>query len=57
MQSFVVLTKRRFSIEPLPWSINDSLWLKKYEPALKKEVPKLTVLNEDNKKVCPGRQK
>ena len=26
-----------------------NLWLKEYEPALKKEVPKLTVLNEGNK--------
>ena len=57
MQRFVVCTKRRLHIEPLPCSINDSLWLKKYDPALKKEAPKLTVLNEDNKKVCPGRQK
>ena len=30
------------------------MWLKQYEPALKKEVPKLTVLNEGNKEVCPG---
>ena len=34
-----------------------NLWLKEYEPALKKEVPKLTVLNEGNKEVCPGCQK
>ena len=34
-----------------------NLWLKEYEPALKKEVPKLTVLNEVNKDVCPGCQK
>ena len=34
-----------------------NLWLKEYEPALKKEVPKLTVLNEVNKEVCPGCQK
>ena len=26
-----------------------NLWLKEYEPALRKEVPKLTVLNEGNK--------
>ena len=31
--------------------------LKEYEPALKNEVPKLTVLNEGNKEVCPGCQK
>ena len=31
-----------------------NLWLKEYEPALKKE---LTVLNEGNKEVCPGCQK
>ena len=31
-----------------------NLWLKEYEPALMKEVPKLTVLKEDKKKVCPG---
>ena len=34
-----------------------NLWLKEYEPAIKKEVPKLTVLNEGNKEVCPGCQK
>ena len=28
-----------------------NLWLKEYEPALKKEVTKLTVLKEDNKEV------
>ena len=34
-----------------------NLWLKDYEPALKKEVPKLTVLSEGNKEVCPRCQK
>ena len=34
-----------------------NLWLKEYEPALKKEVPKLTVLNEGNKEVCSRCQK
>ena len=34
-----------------------NLWLKEYEPALKKEVPKLTVLNEGNREVCPECQK
>ena len=34
-----------------------NLWLKEYEPALKNEIPKLTVLNEGDKKVCPGCQK
>ena len=35
-----------------------NLWLKEYEPALKIEVPKLTVLeSEGNKEVCPGCQK
>ena len=34
-----------------------NLWLKKYEPALKKEVPNLTVLSEGNKEVCPRCQK
>ena len=34
-----------------------NFWLKKYEPALKKEVPKLTVLSAGNKKVCPRCQK
>ena len=34
-----------------------NLWLKEYEPALKKEVPKLTVLSEGNKEVCPRCQK
>ena len=28
-----------------------NLWLKEYEPALEKELPKLTVLNEGNKEV------
>ena len=34
-----------------------NLWLKEYEPALKKEVPKLTVLSEGNKEVYPRCQK
>ena len=34
-----------------------NLWLKEYEPALKKKVPKLTVLYEGNKEVCPRCQK
>ena len=34
-----------------------NLWLRGYEPALMKEVLKLTSLNEDNKEVCPGCQK
>ena len=34
-----------------------NLWLKEYEHALKKEVPKLTVLSEGNKEVCPRCQK
>ena len=34
-----------------------NLWLKEYEPAIKKEAPKLTVLNEGNKEVRPGCQK
>ena len=34
-----------------------NLYLKEYEPALMKEVSKMTVLNEDNKEVCPGCQK
>ena len=34
-----------------------NLGLKEYEPALKKEVPQLTVLNEGNKEVCPRCQK
>ena len=34
-----------------------NLWHKDYEPALTREVPTLTVLNEDNKEVCPGCQK
>ena len=34
-----------------------NLWLKEYEPALTKEVPKLTVLSEGNKEVCPRCQK
>ena len=32
------------------------LWLKEYEPALKKELPKLTVLNEGKKDLYPGCQ-
>ena len=34
-----------------------NLWLKEYEPALQKEVPKLIVLSECNKEVCPRCQK
>ena len=34
-----------------------NLWLKEYEPALNKEVPKLTVLSEGDKEVCPRCQK
>ena len=34
-----------------------NLWLKEYEPALMKEVPKLTVLSEGNKEMCPRCQK
>ena len=34
-----------------------NLWLKEYEHALMKGLPKLTVLNEDNKEVCPGCEK
>ena len=34
-----------------------NLWLKEYEPALMKEMPKLTVLKENNKEVCSGCQK
>ena len=33
-----------------------NLWLKEYEPALKKKVPTLTLLNEGNKEVCHGCQ-
>ena len=34
-----------------------NLWIKKYEPKLKKEVPKMTVPRERNKEVCPRCQK
>ena len=34
-----------------------NLWFIENEPALEKEAPKLAVLNEDNKEVCPGCQK
>ena len=34
-----------------------NLWLKEYEPALKTEVPKLTLLSEGSKEVCPRCQK
>ena len=34
-----------------------NLWLKENEHALMKRLPKLTVLNEDNKEVCPGCEK
>ena len=34
-----------------------NLWLKEYEPALNNEVPKLTVLSEGDKEVCPRCQK
>ena len=34
-----------------------NLWVKEYEPALKKYVLKFTVRIEGNKEVCPGCQK
>ena len=34
-----------------------NFWLKEYELALMNELSKLTVLNKDNKEVCPGCQK
>ena len=34
-----------------------NLWLKEYKPALKKEVPKLNVLSEGSKEMCPRCQK
>ena len=34
-----------------------NLWLKEYEPAVRKEEPKLTVLSEGNKEMCPRCQK
>ena len=57
MQGFVVRTKKLLAIGASLAVIHAKLWLKEYEPALKKEIPKLTVLNEDNKEVCPGCQK
>ena len=57
MQLFAVCSERWFSNGHLPHSIIGQFWLKEYEPALMKEVPKLTKLNEDNKEVCTGCQK
>ena len=57
MQWFVVCTKRRFSNGCLLAVILANLWLKEYEPALKKETPKLTLLSDGNKEVCPRCQK
>ena len=58
MQLFVVCTKKNGSaMGTCLVVILAILWLKEYEPALKKEVPKIIVLNEGNKEVCPGCQK
>ena len=57
MQWFLVCRKRWFSIGRLHCSNICQLWLKEYEPALKKEVTKLIVLSECNKEVCPRCQK
>ena len=53
----MVCTKKRFSNGRLLAVILANLWLKEYEAALKKEVPKLTGLNEVKKEVYPGCQK
>ena len=34
-----------------------NLWLEEHEFTLLKDVPNVTVFNEDNKEVCPGSQK
>ena len=57
MQWFVVCTKSGLAMGASLAVILASLWLKEYEPAVKKEVPKLTLLNEGNKEICPGYQK
>ena len=51
MQWFVVCTKDGLGlamVASLAVALAN-LWLKEYAPALKKEVPKLTMLNESNK--------
>ena len=58
MQWFVVDTKKHISEMGASLAVVlPNLWLKEYEPALKKEIPNLAVLNEDNKEVCTGSQK
>ena len=49
--------KDGFAMGGSPAVILANLWLKENQPALKKEVPNLTVLNKGNKEVCPGYQK
>ena len=53
----VVCTKDGLGMVASLAVILTNLWLKEYEPALKKKVPKLTVLSEGNKEVCTGCQK
>ena len=56
MQWFVICTKTRFSNRRLPCSNTSELFAQRRR-AIMKEVPKLTVLNEDNKEVCAVCQK
>ena len=57
MQWFVVCTKDGLATGTSLAVIPANLCLKEYEPALMREVPTLTVLNEDIKEFCPGCQK
>ena len=57
MQWFVVCTKHGSAMGASLAVALPNLWLKDYETALMKEVPNLTVLNEDNKEVGTGCQK
>ena len=57
MQWFVVCIKNGSAMSAFIVVILAILWPKVSKPALKKNLPKFTVLNDDNREVCPGCQK
>ena len=58
MQLFLISTKRRFNNGRLSSSNTGQFVAQRtHDSAFKKEIPKLTMLIEDNKGVCPGCRK
>ena len=57
MQGFVVSKKDGLALSASLAVVLANLWLKEYEPASMKKIPKLSVLYDDNKEDCPGCQK